>query len=117
MARRVPTMPEVGHRNNGAAVHAEPGTNGTAIVTEARRLHDLGYPLTPTRGKKPYRRGWQMEHLTREELEHAYHDGATGIALILNQSDYIDVECDTGEAKQNLQRHFGGTIPPTPTWQ
>jgi hypothetical protein len=61
--------------------------------------------------------GWEKARLTRKELREAFRSTNLNIGLVLNQSDLIDVECDSDEAEANLQAMFGGKVPPTPTWR
>jgi hypothetical protein len=61
--------------------------------------------------------GWEKARLTRKELRDAFYGTNLNIGLVLNQSDLIDVECDSEEAEANLQAMFGGKVPPTPTWR
>ncbi len=86
------------------------------IPSEAERLHDLGYWVVPCDGKKAVVKGWDQTRLTREQLSERLLGTSRNIAIVLNQSELIDVECDSGEAEAGLQTMFGGTIPPTPTW-
>ena len=93
-----------------------PSTNGHAVLTEAQRLHARGYAVVPCDGKRAIVQGWNEKRLTRTELRTALDGTRLNIAIALNLSDVIDVECDSPEAEPNLQRLFGGEIPPTPTW-
>jgi hypothetical protein len=94
-----------------------PSTNGDAVLTQALRLHALGYAIVPCDGKKAIVQGWADKRLTAKELTQALNGTKLNIAIALNRSDLIDVECDNPEAEPNLSRLFGGKIPPTPTWQ
>jgi hypothetical protein len=71
----------------------------------------------PCAGKKPVLPGWNKERLTEAELDAALQGTNHNIAIALNLSELIDVECDTDEAESNLQAMFGGQVPPTPTWR
>ena len=88
-----------------------------SILREARRLHGLGYAVVPCAGKKAVMPGWNEERLALTELDAALQGTNYNIAIALNLSDLIDVECDTDEAESNLQAMFGGQVPPTPTWR
>jgi len=87
------------------------------ILRAALRLHDRGLWIVPCNGKGPIWPNWQRKRGKRSDLEQALKGSQLNIALVLNQSDYIDVECDTPEAEQALQAMFNGRLPPTPTWQ
>ncbi len=101
----------------------EPGTNGhptgngTSVLAEAERLHDRGLWVVPCNGKRAVVPGWNERRLTREELRAALDGSRLNIAIALNQSDLIDVECDGPAAEPNLQALFGGAVPATPTWR
>ncbi|MFO0824467.1 MAG: bifunctional DNA primase/polymerase [Gemmataceae bacterium] len=86
-------------------------------LIEARRLHDRGLWVVPCEGKRPIRPGWDKERLTRSELDKALSESMLNIAIVLSQSDMIDVECDSEEAEANLQAMFGGDVPRTPTYR
>jgi hypothetical protein len=95
-----------------------PSANGTSIRTEALRLHDRGLWVVPCRGKKAIWKDWQVKWRSREELSTALKDNPNlNVAIVLNQSEWIDMECDSDEAEARLQEWFGGSIPPTPTWK
>jgi len=94
-----------------------PSTNGHAMLAEAQRLHGRGYAVVPCNGKRAIVAGWNEKRLTSGELREALDGTQLNIAIALNQSDLIDVECDSPEAEPNLQELFGGEISPTPTWQ
>jgi hypothetical protein len=55
--------------------------------------------------------------LTPAELRSALGRPGLNIAIALNLSAVIDVECDSPEAEPNLQAMFGGEVPRTPTWK
>ena len=94
-----------------------PMVNGHAVLLEAERLLGLGYAVVPCDGKKAIVLGWNDRRLTREEVREKLDGTKLNIAIALNHSDVIDVECDSPEAEPNLLRLFGGEIPPTPTWK
>jgi hypothetical protein len=96
---------------------SKPSTNGHAVLDEARRLCNLGYAVVPCDGKRPTVTAWPNKRLTEAELSAALDGKGLNIAIALNQSGMIDVECDSLEAEPNLQILCGGAIPPTPTWQ
>ena len=88
------------------------------VIDSALALYDQDYWIVPTNGKGPIWKAWHKERRSRDELETALRQNPNlGIALVLNQSSLIDIECDTPEAEENLQNLFGGDIPPTPTFQ
>jgi Bifunctional DNA primase/polymerase, N-terminal/Primase C terminal 1 (PriCT-1) len=80
-------------------------------------LHDRGLWVVPCKGKKAIVDDWNEKRVSREELRRWLEGTHLNIAIVLNQSDCIDVECDTPEAESNLQNLFNGKIPPTPTWK
>jgi hypothetical protein len=87
------------------------------VLTEALRLFDRGLWVVPCEGKRAIVPGWDEKRLTRVELQKALEGKKLNIAIALNQSDLIDVECDRPEAEPNLQAMFGGKVPPTPPWR
>ncbi|MSR55051.1 MAG: hypothetical protein EXS09_17440 [Gemmataceae bacterium] len=95
-----------------------PSQNGhTKVLHEALRLHALGYSVVPVEGKAAFTPGWNENRFTESELEAALKGTKRNIAIALNHSELIDVECDSDEAETNLQEMFDGEIPPTPTWK
>lgn len=61
---------------------------------------------------------WQTGKYGIEHIVAALQkDGHAGIALVLNLSPFIDVECDTPEAEQTFLSWCGGQSPRTPTWK
>ena len=87
------------------------------VLEAALNLHDSGLWIVHCNGKGPAPKQWDKKRLSREELTAVLEGGKYNIAIVLNQSDLIDVECDEPEAEPNLQKMFDGEIPPTPTWQ
>jgi hypothetical protein len=94
-----------------------PSTNGHAVLTEAQRLHAKGYAIVPCDGKKPTVSDWPEKRLTSKELRASLAGTHLNIAITLNLSNVIDVECDTPEAEANFQKLCGNKIPDTPTWK
>ena len=88
-----------------------------SILETALKLHDRGLSIVPCNGKGCIWTEWQKERRTREELAEALADRTLNIALVLNQSPWIDVECDSPEAEKALTAMFGGEISPTPSWE
>jgi hypothetical protein len=115
--RKETDLPEINYPKKPAESQASGGTNGTTVLSEALRLNSKGFSVVPCDGKKPIGMGWQDKRLTPVELrsELAIHN--RNIAIVLNQSDLIDIECDSEEAEVRLLEMFGGEIPRTPTWQ
>ncbi len=91
--------------------------NGTSALTEALLLNEWGYAVVPCNGKRATISGWNQRRLTAAELRNALANPNLNIAIELNQSNLIDVECDTEEAETAVLALFGGHVPPTPTWQ
>jgi hypothetical protein len=87
------------------------------VFAEALRLHALGYAVVPCEGKGCRVPEWQKVRIQPEQLIERYHKPGANLAIALNLSNVVDVECDTPEAEPNLQLLFGGQIPPTPTWK
>jgi hypothetical protein len=83
----------------------------------ALNLTKKGYWIVPCDGKKPVGTDWQGRRREMAELWRELHIPGKNIALVLNRSNLIDVECDTEEAEARLHEMFGGAIPMTPTWQ
>jgi len=81
----------------------------------AKKLIDHDLWVVPCDDKKPIWKEWQTKQRTEEELMAALDQPGRNIAVVLNQSQWIDVECDSDEAA--LQKLFGGKVPPTPTWK
>lgn len=98
-------------------------TNGNAnadaksrVLEAGLNLHDRGFAVVPCVGKKPVGK-WGVERLTKAQLRQALKGSKRNIAIALNQSELIDVECDSPEAEAHLQSLFGGKVPRTPTWR
>jgi hypothetical protein len=91
--------------------------NTSAIIAAAKELHDRGFWVVPCDGKKAIWSNWPEQRRSWDEVQAALQRGGLNIAIALNQSDLIDVECDSPEAESNLQAMFGGKIPPTPTYR
>jgi hypothetical protein len=90
--------------------------NGTSVQTEALRLEERGLAVVPCKDKRCLVPGWNERRLTRDELKTALAVPGRNIAIALNLSGVIDLECDTPEAEAALLKMFGGEVPPTPTW-
>ena len=88
------------------------------MLDAALRLHRAGWWVVPQVGKRAVALGWQDFRLAEADL-HEYLGGGRemNIALVLNQSAVIDVECDSPEAEAELVRLCGGAVPRTPTWR
>jgi hypothetical protein len=86
-------------------------------MTEALRLHKRGLWVVPCDGKRAVVKDWDERRLTPAELRAALGGPHLNIAVVLNQSPLIDVECDGPDAETNLRALFGGNVPPTPTWR
>ena len=93
-------------------------TKPTNIVQrDALKLYDQGLWIVPLDGKDAYWSAWQKTRRSRRQLAAELANRNRNIGLVLNQTEWIDVECDTPEGEANLQAMFGGEIPPTPTWR
>ena len=81
-------------------------------------LHDRGFWVVPCVGKKPHSvTDWANTRVDRVELERRIElDPSLDVAIVLSQSPYVDVECDSPEAEQELLDLLG-EIPPTPAWE
>jgi hypothetical protein len=88
-----------------------------AIIAEAERLFEAGYAIVPVRAKGPIWLDWQKRGRCQYAPMEALRDKGGDIALILNHSPFIDVECNSPKAETKLQAWFGGKIPKTPTWK
>jgi hypothetical protein len=89
----------------------------STILETALKLHDRGLWVVPCNGKGAVWKDWQKVRRSRKELAAALDGTKLNISIVLNQSDWIDAECDNAEAESALRAMFDGTIPPTPTWQ
>ncbi len=87
------------------------------IIKSALALDDRGLWVVPMNGKGPIWKAWHTKKRTRKQLLEALANKNLGIGIVLNQSEWIDIECDSPEAEDALQEMFGGEILPTPTWQ
>lgn len=83
----------------------------------AVRLHELGYWVVPQVGKRAIALGWQQFRLSEVDLTEYLSGRHLNIAIALNQSAVIDVECDSDDAERELQALCGGAVPKTPTWR
>ncbi len=85
----------------------------------ALALHDRGLWVVPCHGKAATKMDWPNVRVEREELEEILSENdQLDIAIVLNQSDWIDVEHDQGEeGEAALLKQFGGKLPPTPTYR
>jgi hypothetical protein len=95
----------------------KPSANGASIKSEARRLGELGYAVTTCIGKRPNRRNWDKAGLKLSEVLALTDESELNLAILLNESGVVDLECDSEAAEASLQRLFSGNVPPTPTWQ
>lgn len=88
-----------------------------AILAAVLKLYELGLWIVPCTDKKPVVKDWNETRLTKKEIRRYFRDGRYNIAFVISQSDFIDVECDSDEAEERLQKLFDGSIPATPTWR
>ena len=93
-----------------------PDTRRQLIIAKAQRLVALGHRVIPCIGKRPVINEWQNRRLNAEELIYDLKRNDRNIAIVLNNSGWIDVECDSPKAEANLQTMFDGNIPSTVTW-
>jgi hypothetical protein len=95
------------------------GSHNKKLIKEALRLHTLGFWIVTTsrKTKKPQYKEWQTKRVDEGYLVRVLAHPRTNMAIVLNQSPYIDVECDFPQAEEKVQEWFGGKVPPTPTWQ
>jgi hypothetical protein len=94
----------------------KPGTNSVAY-NEALRLESLGFAVVPCKGKRPIIADWPTRRLSPDDLRANLEGKHLNIAIAINQSNLIDVECDSPEAEAEVQSWFEGNIPLTPTWR
>jgi hypothetical protein len=105
-------MPKVGERR------LAPSWNGDTMLVAALDYADRGHAVTPCDDKRPILTAWPETRLTREEVADAFpHGTLRNVGIVLNLGDLSDVECDSDEAEAALVKMFGGSIPPTPTWE
>jgi hypothetical protein len=88
-----------------------------SVLKAALHWHDRGLWIVPTNEKGAFWRDWQSVRRSRDELIKGLRGTNHGIALVLNQTPWVDIECDSGKAEAALRHLFGETIPRTPTWQ
>lgn len=110
-------MPKRSSRSTNGRHAATAQQSRPNILEAALALRSRGFSVVPCQGKKPIAKGWDKKRLTEERLRRDLDGTNLNIALALNQSELIDVECDSPEAEANLQLLFGRKIPPTPTWK
>lgn len=89
------------------------------LIRDAAKYYNRQHGLWvfPCEGKKPVLKNWPNQRLDLDDLDRWFRNGHNfNVAFALNQSPWIDVECDSPEAEANLQSLCGGRIPPTPTY-
>jgi hypothetical protein len=77
----------------------------------SKDLHDRGLWVVPCEGKHAVVKGWDTKRLSREDLVKILNGTHLNIAIVLNQSDVIDVECDSEEAEAALLAMFDEDFP------
>lgn len=77
----------------------------------------MGLWVVPQVGKRAIALGWQQMRLNELDLEEYLSGGRLNIAVALNQSGVIDVECDSQAAEDRLQELLSFEVPVTPTWK
>lgn len=86
-------------------------------LADALEYVNRGLWIMLCNGKVPVTKDWPTKRLPLNELKRRMRkDNSLNIALVLNQSPYIDVECDDPEAEAKLKEWFGGKSPRTPTY-
>lgn len=86
----------------------------------ARQYCNYGWRIIPTRGKAPCGGvGWPQKATSDagEAMAMLDDSNADGIGVLLRGSGLIDLDADSPEAEQAIQRLFGGNIPQTPTYR
>jgi Bifunctional DNA primase/polymerase, N-terminal/Protein of unknown function (DUF3987) len=86
----------------------------------AREYCGYGWRIIPTKGKAPCGGvGWPSKATSDAGEAMAMIDDtqADGIGVLLRASGLIDLDADSPEAEQAIQRLFGGDIPQTPTYR
>lgn len=86
----------------------------------AREYCAYGWRVIPTKGKAPCGGvGWPSKATSDAGEAMAMLDDtqADGIGVLLRASGLIDLDADSPEAEQAIQRLFGGDIPQTPTYR
>ena len=91
-------------------------TSKRSVLDAALRLHAAGWWVVPQVGKRAVVLGWDRFRLTEGDLRDYLADGKLNIAVALNQSSVVDVECDSPEAEE-LLGSLCPDLPRTPTWQ
>jgi hypothetical protein len=86
----------------------------------AREYCAYGWRVIPTKGKSPCGGvGWPSKATSDAGEAMAMLDdtSADGVGVLLRASGLIDLDADSPEAEQAIQRLFGGNIPQTPTYR
>lgn len=86
----------------------------------AREYCGYGWRIIPTKGKAPCGGvGWPQKATSDagEALAMIDDTQADGIGVLLRASGLIDLDADSPEAEQAIQRLFGGNVPQTPTYR
>ena len=86
----------------------------------AREYCGYGWRIIPTKGKAPCGGvGWPSKATSDagEAMAMLDDSNADGIGVLLRASGLIDLDADSPEAEQAIQRLFGGDIPRTPTYR
>lgn len=83
----------------------------------ALALHDAGWWVVPQAGKKAVPFAWERFRLSEDDVRAYFSDGRLNLAVALNQSPCIDVECDSEEAAAKFDELLPDGGPPCPTWR
>src|SRR5688572_28626624 len=86
-----------------------------AVLKEALALHRAGWWVVPQLGKRALALGWDKHRLTEEDLAQYLGVGNYNIAVALNQSEVVDVECDGEESEALIQKLLSPGQLMTPT--
>ena len=101
-------------------------TRREAIRTAALAYHDRGLWVVicdREDRKSPTLNAWGTVRRERDELnndlaaDYPLDDPLRNIGIVLSQSDFIDIECDSAKGEVELQALFNCEIPKTPTFR
>lgn len=91
------------------------------LAEAARQYAGYGWHVVAVKGKAPIGAGWQNRATSDPgEAMAAMLDERVdldGLGIVLHPSGLVDLDADSPEAEEAIQRLFGGNVPITPTYQ
>lgn len=91
------------------------GGNNSSVLVEALQQFPVEWVLTPVWDKKPSRKNWQTEKLSREQLIKELRTGKwNGYGLVTGElsGGLVALDFDGPSAFEAWREHSGGTEPP-----